>query len=791
MRQLSRIANRAMQVAACQVHDPAAAVEDLSLTCYALSSLAHHHLNDTREASTLLAVVTAATACNQELLALCVTLPPEIDFSYLVSDRLLRVVQASATCLPLHEQTRRGVLEQVCTRTSRLALTAWTPQQQLRLLYCIAITSRATNDSALSQSFPLLQDCLLHLPAHVRQYNEKEIPRLLWCLAVLRLEASPLWDISCRRSSLLFGKMNRVGRATVLQAMLVVGTCSCRSQEFLLATVLEVGQEAADTSQREGASSGEVSSMPLLDADNYGKICQQLMQNSRLIGTDALTGLVAQLWAIDPGSEGGSQRRTSRGNVRLSDEVLYLLEHISRRQISPQQAVNVLQLLVDRGLFAANIQHMECWEALRAVCVRGVEALRGVGQAFLHDPLAALQTLTHVAFSFLTVALSTGAPLLSAEEDAHLWSTLGALVETCIRGVERDLHHLPGDTCWHLVCALTLLSMAQENGVPPVIDSNISVDRLLEVCQRLWQPSASVLEPCAMLVETACVQDRGLLELVGSKLTCASRRVFTDAVCFLQGVTTVPLPLIIRLLVAAETASPTVLGPISAPLIPSMVRLLEQREHDTAPLLREVRRLLGAMTHRPSGAGALCVPDPLLELFIRLLAHEARDGTLAPQHLEALLTCLEQRSTANDVPSLERAFVMLFTRRLGELQPFVEMVTLPPRTISRLVALACQLHSAHVDTSTAILSVLFDVLCRDNLQQCGSLSALHDVAALLDLSVCEELGVRQPLAQRVAQRAMQLMKEAEYTAIDKALIVAYIIRANLDVPQELLEAMRA
>ncbi|CCW59795.1 unnamed protein product [Phytomonas sp. EM1] len=195
--------------------------------------------------------------------------------------------------------------------------------------------------------------------------------------------------------------------------------------------------------------------------------------------------------------------------------------------------------------------------------------------------------------------------------------------------------------------------------------------------------------------------------------------------------------------------------------------------------------------------GARHAANALFDRYLRLLMEEGL--RLRTSRARALVRCVESRSESG-LEALVEAFMLLCTSRFGFTEPFLEAVWLPPWALTRLVELAARLHSSRVPTSTAILSALLRVLMEKGVAACGDMPSLNEVASLLLLPICSDLGVKEQLVERISQRAIELSQREGSTnakgnaltdcALEKAYLIAYLVRANAPVSEKLLSAFR-
>lgn len=376
------------------------------------------------------------------------------------------------------------------------------------------------------------------------------------------------------------------------------------------------------------------------------------------------------------------------------------------------------------------------------------------------------------------------------------------------------LHRLSGPELWSWVCIRAYVQCVE--GSPKPLDAaSTASDRLHEAAplhlhtdiQRYWPNSRERQEQCSeVVVAAAASRATQLLSYAGEEHSVQARQLLGACVQELQTcIAALPTSATLRLLAAVEEASPAIASVVQL-LQPSLLSKLEANTAYTASALPDMLHYLSAALahHRHSGSAATAaagmahdhvrVSDAVLDVYVRLLVTE-QVPALPTTQVDLLVRCLQERQRRP--ASLENAFMMLLTRRLGQTASLMSATTLPVKAVCCLIELAGSLPRPREDavataTRTLILASLLDALVQRCLPACNSADDLVAVALLLRLDLIGELQRVAEVATALEKRGVALLTGSggpTWTSTQKAYLVAALVCAEKEPSPELLHAL--
>lgn len=541
-----------------------------------------------------------------------------------------------------------------------------------------------------------------------------------------------------------------------------------------------------------------------------------------------------------------------------SEDLVLVLEHLSRRQLGFEDSMRLLQLFRAHGLFGDGgifFDHREPSEeegssgdsrvgCLLRITQHAVASIANAPLGSVQRPEDVLHVLvdigTHVRHaqslsqhggSSSSASPSTqqrkgrGSVRHATVSDGRVDSLVASMpllaacqryAEECLRRQRGRLQTMTGTTVWTLMRCVQLLrdTVRSDPAVSTLFDA---VSATAGQLPTEWGTVAQAAEQCAAVVVHAANSNESPSTRSNPSATGdEAYRLLDRCVTTLRdgGLVYLSTSRLLRLLSAVE--EPHVVGWWATALAPLSPYVLEQLDcrPDRRGLLREMtlflsqhsewarisvagRRFRWGVKVKGDGSGnsgntsttgeRLPLPDVLLDLYVRLLLTERGEWPLSSAQVRALLACFETRE--GNLAALERAFVILLTRRLGMETAFLNVVRLPAEALAVLIEYAYRLYAARTGTSTSILVTLFRQLTAQ-VQQCGTIQSVNDVAALLAMPVCEELQVKEQVAHAVQTRAVELLTQSTVPAVEKAYLVAFLVRANAAVDDALLTALQ-
>ncbi|CAD2215303.1 hypothetical protein AGDE_17173 [Angomonas deanei] len=216
---------------------------------------------------------------------------------------------------------------------------------------------------------------------------------------------------------------------------------------------------------------------------------------------------------------------------------------------------------------------------------------------------------------------------------------------------------------------------------------------------------------------------------------------------------------------------------------------LEHRHHDSF-FVADLGQFLKIKTQGTptTTSSSPVLPDTLIDLYLRLLS--ANGGAINPVAETVLIRYMEERSTERQ--KLESAFRKLLVRRLGQSACFLDSVTPQPDFLVTLIRLGEPLYRRHDPTSVSILRRLFELLSFAVEKECHHMTSVNEVASLLSMPFCQEIQIKGQLSQEIIKKATQLLSNEKgrlVKPLDRAFLVAYLVRADIPIPDQLQQAL--
>eukprot|EP00796_Vickermania_ingenoplastis_P012976 gene12976-8828_t len=726
----------------------------------------------------------------------------------------------------------------VAQRVDRRGLLLWSTQQCLSGL--LATTALLERDSLAGAATPLApapalapvrrlaEDILLSMQ-HLRlqQLSASEATRFLSCAAVLEAGAPSsapsstrtVWEAACHRVLTLLPHLSRKDRAKVAGTLLRVPTAGAAQGRLMQALLRD---------SRGGGSAGSA-------RDLRRQLLSLLAEAPAATLLDHLEAAVRQ--GVPAGSAEGA------GATDAAEEVVQLLSLLHRRlPLSPPEAARLLACYPAAAAAAPTAaapgeltRRLErSWD--HALLSAVVATLTPDAEADLRQVAASCRVLLVICAVLATRGPKWAEAVTAetAETYRGLRAGLASVVEVCLAASTRG--PVGGPALWALATAADLFCAWP---LPPGPDTTASAAvrrRVEKVCSgatagRGDDPPEALLEVLVLMGSWGAGEPGPLRRLVMARV-CelvegqAEERALDPAALLrtVQRLCHMPLlpPLVATLhrLVTALTCNsgdPLPLGAMTAILrsssVPAGGGLGSSSGFDRA----EVALTGTAWTAGP-GAGPQApryYPDPILDLYVRLLCHHYDTGAARPVSMgdaDGLLTFFDER--AGDAVALERAFAILLTRRLGQATALLPTASaqlgspspprrtqpvLPTQGLLRLLPHAETMRRGGRFCSVSVGAALFAQLCSAEvlapLQRIGDLLPL---AGCLGTPLCSETHYDQRLADALQDKAMAVVRGTVAeggsrvlmdTAREKALLIAYLIRADLTPRDDFLEAL--
>lgn len=275
-------------------------------------------------------------------------------------------------------------------------------------------------------------------------------------------------------------------------------------------------------------------------------------------------------------------------------------------------------------------------------------------------------------------------------------------------------------------------------------------------------------------------------------------------------------------------------GPVEEGTALLECRTLEEVERVLSSIVRWTpMAFVGAEAEADGGQKPLfcktTLPDAFLDLYVRLLLTHycstlkkgaASPPVLSDEHTCSLLSFFEDRSTADDSEKmLEKAFGIISTRRLGNKGSLLPSSRYPPGAVNSVRRPLLPLFGAvalfgyakvlfekkQISYVSIALSIVEVLQSPPFLKQAQALSDLFPLVDLLSEPLCVDLRVVSSLGKAFQQRAMELTIGSTVanpnekvlscfsrgpSSKEKAMFVAYLIRADVTPEEQLLQAFR-
>lgn len=768
--------------------------------------------------------------CTDATLDALSSLPPRAHVPADVCVVLLVILRASARFW--QEDRCAALAQRLAEHVDDMALRTWRPRVLVATVHAFA---KACPSQA---QLPLVTDCFVRLQQCEAQLTEYDVATVLWCLATLQVGESqlPLWSSLCKRAALLFSRMNRVSRLTVMQALLQQSSYLCESQAELLRVAHAANRESTEFTslddyphdgrwrhpargpRRNRSSNSEPSFSSSCTPGSMGLTSQLLQYTTHALSDESL---VRSLITLSEKSEEATEELrlvvahlTLRGS--LSERLcLQLLRFTQPRYttVSSHMAGPAEQQL--RAHASSTAQHAEMSVLLRKARRHAVRQLICLLRSGVpRSPLDIIEVLCVEHCSLCAGRASEGLPRPGGAVDAELvesvWAAIVGLFCDTSGALARVFHFGSGEALWGWHCiaaylrAVSPASGASTSEAPASMGATFSaLERQLSSTthpSRYWRNTRERRTRCTEVVVAAthCAGTRLLTYCTATTSPCDTalallgecvRELATPPAALL-------VPTTLRLLSAVDEA-PVVVAALVQPLKPFLLAQLEAHTARPSGMLSDLIQYLTSILARPLAAwqapSRVRVSDAVLDLYLRLLLQE-RQRTLSPVQSELLVRCLQERRTI--AAELENAFMMLLTRRLGQTASFLSTVRLPIAALSGLVELAGTLSRSKAASTTAtatmILSTLLDLLIQQAIPECTTAEELIAGAIALCDDAVADLQRTSAMAAAVQVRGLSLLTSTEvtWTPVQKAYLIAALVCVNVDPTPELLQALR-
>ncbi|CAG9573091.1 conserved hypothetical protein [Leishmania major strain Friedlin] len=771
--------------------------------------------------------------CTDATLDALSSLPPRAHVPADVCVVLLVILRAS---VQFWQEDRCAALAQrLAEHVDAMALRTWRPR-------VLVATVHAFAKSCPSQAqLPLVTDCFVRLQHCEAQLTEYDVATVLWCLATLQVGESqlPLWSSLCKRAALLFSRMNRVNRLTVMQALLLQSSYLCESQAELLRVAHAANMESTeltslDDYQRDGgwrcpargphrtkSHNSESSLTSSSKPGSMGSTSQLLQCTTHALSDESLVRLLITLF--ERSAEATEELRLVVAHLTLrsflSDRLcLQLLRFTQSRStaVSLHMAGQAEQRPRKHAFSTA--QHSEMSVLLRKARRHAARQLIGVLRSGVaRSPRDIIEVLCVEHCSLRAGGASEGQPRPGGAVDAEsvesvesVWAAIVGLFCDTSADLARAFCFGSGEELWSWHCiAAYLRAVSPASGgltsdVPASLGTTLSaLEHQLSSAthpSRYWPNTRERKTRCAEVVIAAT-------HCVGTQLLtyCAETTSPYDTALALLGEcvrelatppATLPAPTTLRLLSAVDEAPVVVAAPVQ-PLRKFLLAQLETHTARPSGMLPDLIQYLTSILAGPLAAwqapSRVRVSDAVLDLYLRLLLQEQQQ-TLSAVHSELLVRCLQERRTI--AAELENAFMMLLTRRLGQTASFLNTVRLPIAALSGLVELAGALPRSKAASTTAtatmIISTLLDLLIQQAIPACTTAEELIAGAIALRDDAVADLQRTSAMAAAVQARGLSLLTSTEvtWTPVQKAYLIAALVCVNVDPTPELLQALR-
>ncbi|CAC9484088.1 conserved hypothetical protein [Leishmania infantum JPCM5] len=767
--------------------------------------------------------------CTDATLDALSSLPPRAHVPADVCVVLLIILRASAQFW--QEDRCAALAQQLAEHVDAMALRTWRPRVLVATVHAFA---KACPSQAQS---PLVTDCFVRLQHCEAQLTEYDVATVLWCLATLQAGESQLrlWSSLCKRAALLFSRMNRVSRLTVMQALLLQSSHLCESQAELLRVAHAANRESAELTSlddcwheggwrhpargpRRTRSRNSESSLSSSTPGSTGSTSQLLQYTTHALSDESLVRLLITLSERSAGATEELRLVVAHLMLRgsLSDRLCLQLLRFTQPQCTTVSVHITGQAEQRPGEHASSTaQHAEMSVLLRKARRHAVRQLICVLRSGVAPPPRdIIEALCVEHCSLCAGRASEGQPrpgdAVDAESVESVWAAIVRLFCGTSADFARAFRFGSGEELWGWHCITAYLRAVSPASGDLTCDAPASLGTTLSALEqrlisathpsRYWPNTRERKTRCAEVVVAAT-------HCAGTQLLtyCAATTSPYDIALALLGEcvrelatpqAALPVPNTLRLLSAVDEA-PTVVAALVQPLKPFLLAQLETHTGRPSGMLPDLIQYLTSILARPLAAwqapSRVRVSDAVLDLYLRVLLQEQQQ-TLSAVQSELLVRCLQERRTIAE--ELENAFMMLLTRRLGQTASFLNTVRLPIAALSGLVELAGTLPrgkaASTTATATMIISTLLDLLIQQAIPACTTAEELIAGAIALRDDAVADLQRTSAMAAAVQARGFSLLTSTEvtWTPVQKAYLIAALVCVNVDPTPELLQALR-